>query len=86
MMSESTEYNGWSSYETWLVALWLNNDQASYNALEAIKTQDGSVYSKAEQLEELVRELCEFEPVGLVADLMNSAFGRVDWVEIVSEE
>lgn len=84
-MNESTEYNGWTNYETWLVALWLNNDQASYNALEAIKAEDGSEHRKAESLEELVRELYEFEPVGIVADLVNSAFARVDWVEIVSE-
>lgn len=85
-MSESTGYNGWSNYETWLVALWLNNDEASYNALEALKAENGSDYRKAEQLEELVRELYELEPVGIVADLVNSAFGRVNWVEIVSEE
>jgi len=85
-MSESTGYNGWSSYETWLVVLWLNSDQGSYSTLEAIKAVDGSVYSKTEQLEELVRELYELEPVGLVADLVNAAFCRVDWVEIVSEE
>jgi hypothetical protein len=68
-----------------LVALWLNNDQASYNALEALKDEDESEYRKAECLEELVRELYEFELVGIVADLVNSAFGRVDWVEIVAE-
>jgi len=84
-MSEPTGYNGWSNYETWLVALWLNNDQASYNALEELKAEDGSDYRKAESLEELVRELYEFEPVGIVADLVNSAFGRVNWVEIVTE-
>lgn len=85
-MSGTTGYNGWSNYETWLVGLWLNNDQASYNALVALKAEDRSAYSKAESLEELVRELYEFEPVGIVADLVNSAFGRVDWVEIVSAE
>jgi hypothetical protein len=26
----SEEYSGWSSYETWLVALWIDNDQGSY--------------------------------------------------------
>ena len=24
-------YNGWSNYETWNVALWLDNDEGSYN-------------------------------------------------------
>jgi len=84
-MNETTGYNGWSNYETWLVALWFDNDQASYAALEALKAEDESDYRKAEQLEELVRELYEFEPVGIVADLVNSAFARVNWVEIVSE-
>jgi hypothetical protein len=84
-MSEQTEYNGWSNYETWLVSLWLDNDRLTYNALESIKAEDLSVQSKAEELEELVRELYEFEPVGIVADFVNAAFGRVNWVEIVTE-
>lgn len=85
-MSKSTGYNGWSNYETWLVALWLNNDQASYNALEAIRAENESEYRKAESLEELVRELYEFEPVGIVADLVNSAFAQVNWMEIVAAD
>lgn len=84
-MSEQTGYNGWSNYETWLVALWLNGDQASYNALEAIKADNASVHSKAEQLKELVCELYDFEPTGMIADLVSAAFSRVDWVEIVTE-
>lgn len=28
--ARETKYNGWTNYETWLVSLWLDNDQASY--------------------------------------------------------
>lgn len=85
-MDDTTGYNGWCNYETWLVNVWLCNDEASYLALEAIKADGGSMHHKAEQLEELVRELYEFEPVGIVADLVNTAFSRVSWVDIVSTE
>ena len=32
---EAPGYNGWKNYETWCVALWIGNDEGSYNyALE----------------------------------------------------
>jgi hypothetical protein len=29
-MSDDTRYNGWTNYETWVVKLWIDNDQGSY--------------------------------------------------------
>lgn len=82
-MSNTEEYNGWANYETWLVSLWLDNDWASYNALEVLKAEPMSDYRKAERLEEQVRELYDFELTGMVADLVNASFGRVHWIEII---
>jgi hypothetical protein len=28
---ETKTYNGWTNYETWAVALWLDNDEGSYD-------------------------------------------------------
>lgn len=81
-------YNGWSNYETWVVNLWLNNDEVSYYALEEIKTSDESEHNKAERLEELVRELYGLEqvPVGIAEEFVRTAFAGVDWREIVLTE
>jgi hypothetical protein len=36
-----TSYNGWENYETWEVALWLQNDEGLYNlALECGSYED----------------------------------------------
>ena len=33
-MTNATTYNGWTNYETWNVALWLQNDEGWYSVLE----------------------------------------------------
>lgn len=33
MSDKDRTYNGWSSYESWAVALWLDNEEGSYNLM-----------------------------------------------------
>jgi hypothetical protein len=34
-MKNDTTYNGWKNYQTWNVALWINNDEPIYRDLVA---------------------------------------------------
>jgi hypothetical protein len=41
-------YNGWSNYETWNVALWLDNEQGTYNMTrEVVRVSPSSVWLRA---------------------------------------
>jgi hypothetical protein len=35
-MNNDTTYNGWTNRQTWLVGLWLCNDQANYQLLSNV--------------------------------------------------
>ena len=34
-----TGYNGWKNYETWLIALWLDNDYGTYTLIKGLAMQ-----------------------------------------------
>ena len=36
----TTTYNGWTNYETWNVALYINNDQGLYNLAQDCETYE----------------------------------------------
>ena len=36
--TQNETYNGWTNYETWNAALWMNNDEFLYNTAKACVT------------------------------------------------
>lgn len=91
---QQTEYNGWNTYETWLVNLWLSNDQGTYDmvremASESVEAEaEGgrmAVGSLMDRLSDTFDQNSEFAPdlgPNLYGDLLGAAFSRVDWREI----
>lgn len=81
----ATECNGWSNRETWMVHLWLTNEECYYHELCAILKNFKSTDEQAEELEVYVRFIVGVdENVGITTDLLTTSLGRVDWYEIAN--
>ena len=96
IMSDDKKYNGWSNYETWNVALWLDNEQSSYQEMHGLADEvwldavPSASFTKEEQalltLSDRIKVRIEENMPDLgascYADLLNAAIGEVDWREI----
>jgi hypothetical protein len=96
----SNGYNGWKNYETWVVALWIDNEPATYerrremaqdawDRAEATKHWtriESARYGLAADLQEWVVDEIVGDPLGpsLASDLLGAALSEVDWDEIAT--
>jgi hypothetical protein len=95
----SKSYNGWTNYETWCVALWIDNEQRSHDywrtiandLYEAVTPHDvftnseRARYDVADRLkEEIGSEGLPELGASMYADLLNAALSEVDWPEIAN--
>lgn len=94
---ENNKYNGWTNYETWCVALWLDNDSGSahyvaalaeavYDAAEADRSFTREERAALELADRLKEEIEEHNPLAgqatLYTDLLNTALAEVNFYEI----
>lgn len=99
MTESDSSYNGWPNYETWVVNLWLSNDEGSCNTCrslaqrcfeEAIADQvlsrkEQACYQLANELKEMIEEGNPLaSEASLYSDLLNASIGEVSWKEIAN--
>ena len=84
-------YQGWQNYETWATALWIDNEQNSYQhrchltdiAQEEDLEKDKRIVSLANSLKEWIESANPLaESANLFSDLLQSALSEIDWQEI----
>jgi hypothetical protein len=86
-MTQDRTYNGWSTYETWLVNMWITNDRDLHAQLHADVLDAGSLFDAKEILQAWADNeydlYIEERGHGLFQDLLKGALDEVDWYEIV---
>ena len=96
-----TAYKGYANYETWLVAVWIDNDQASidrwvdvakhhYNISEDrehFTKKEEAIISFSESMKEWYEDsIPDSVDIGIFwSDMLYSALGSVDWHELAGK-
>ena len=81
-METNKDYNGWTNYETWVTALWIDNEQGSYNyrcelSEEAKKQSDHATSYDSETIKDWIEELNPLaDKASLFTDLLNGALNE----------
>lgn len=84
-------YNGWNNYETWMIALWMDNSPGDQEFWREVaedcighnpEDQDDQLYDLSKRLEDHWRESIPESVEGVWLDCINSTLSEVDWREI----
>ena len=79
------EYNAWTNYQTWNVALWLDNDQDSHFRFveRAAELDEDDAWTLGQEIETFVKDQNPVaDDASMWNDLMGFALGNVIWYKI----
>lgn len=77
----ATEYSGWTNRETWMVNLWLTNDECYYESLCSI-LKDFDHYDQPHEIKQYVHWIIDIADATMTSDLLETCLRRVNWQEI----
>lgn len=82
MLNKTEKYEGWTNKPTWIVNLWLSNDEPLYRQTRQL-VADNKDRDLPKILEEFVGSLLPLAmEANLYADLITWALSYVNWEEI----
>jgi len=75
-------YNGWTNYETWNVALWIDNEEGTYSERCDLAERATDSYRLAQDIKAWINEMAPDLGASLFSDLLSAALSEVNWEEI----
>lgn len=75
-------YNGWSNYETWNVALWIDDEEGSSEEVRSMARSATSEAALAKQIEAWVDEMTPSLGASMFSDILGAGLREVNYDEI----
>lgn len=77
-------YNGYENYQTWAVALWLDNGESTSDLISDIIKHARSDYDAADQLKDIIEDMNPLaNQASMFTDILNSALSDINYLEII---
>ena len=67
------EYNGWTNYETWNYKLWLDNNQATYDAVRTLAKKHNDAYELSIELSKVAHDNAPLLEASFYSDVLNAS-------------
>ena len=89
-ITNTTKYNGWNNYETWLCNMWFDSSfdfTDDLEMFESCESNDDVLDIIENYIQSTIEEFveCSFSPGdahGFINDMLNSAMSEIDYREI----
>jgi len=77
-----SKYNGYTNYETWIVALHIDNNKILTSEISEAYEYDRDPYEFQVNIKSIITHHAKIKDNDLASGLLNAALSEVNWSEI----